>query len=122
MDEFSRLTGAHWSPPQERPDGQRVLRISFSRTPPYIELIQGNTDGLWATAAGPRMDHLAYWSDAFDADCANFTTAGMVAEAGGRSAWGGNWAYFRMQASGVRIELCDTRGRDAFLRQWGLSG
>jgi hypothetical protein len=122
MAELSQATGARWLPAQERPDGQNMVRVSFSRTEPYLELIEGNPGGLWQTAAGPRLDHLAYWTDAFEAECVQLTGMGLHREAGGRSVWGGNWAYFRLKATGIRVELCDTAGRDAFFERWKLAG
>jgi Glyoxalase/Bleomycin resistance protein/Dioxygenase superfamily len=122
MSEIGRATGARWLPPQERPDGGRVIRVTFSQSPPYLELIEGNPGGLWETAAGPRVDHLAYWTGAFDAECAHLSGMGLRREAGGRSAWGGNWAYFALPAAGIRVELCDTAGRDAFFQRWNLAG
>jgi hypothetical protein len=121
MDEVGRATGAQWRPAQERPDGRQTIRVCFSQVPPYIELIEGNPGGLWPTADGPRVDHLAYWTDTFEAECANLAGLGLRREAGGASAWGGNWAYFRLPAIGIRLELCDTAGRDAFFRQWNLA-
>jgi len=118
MAEMEQATGARWLTPQERPDGDGVVRVCFSQAEPYIELIEGNPAGLWPTAAGPRVDHLAYWTDAFQDECANMAAQGLRREAGGTSAWGGNWAYFRVPAIGIRLELCDTAGRDAWLRQW----
>lgn len=122
MAELTSTTGATWQPVQERPDGRGVVHVTFSQRAPYLELIEGNPDGKWPTGDGPRLDHLAYWTDAFEAECANFTTLGLDREAGGTSAWGGNWAYYRLQAAGLRVELCDTAGRDAFFRQWNLAG
>lgn len=122
MVELGQATGAQWLPVQERPDGTDVIRVTFSQTPPYVELIEGNSGGGWPTAAGPHLDHLAYWTDAFEAECAHLTRMGLHREAGGTSSWGGNWAYFRLQATGIRVELCDTAGRDAFIRRWDLSG
>jgi len=122
MTELEQATGARWLTPQERPDGDGVVRVCFSRTPPYIELIEGNPGGLWPTAAGPRVDHLAYWTDAFEADCAHLDGLGLRREAGGTSIWGGNWAYFQVPAVGIRLELCDTAGRDAFFQRWKFAG
>lgn len=118
MADMEQATGARWLTPQERPDGDGVVRVCFSRTEPYIELIEGNPAGLWPTTSGPRVDHLAYWTSEFEAECANMTALGLSREAGGASAWGGNWAYYRVPALGIRLELCDTAGRDAFFRQW----
>lgn len=122
MAELGQSVGAQWLPVQERPDGDNVVRVTFSQTAPYLELIEGNTSGRWPTTAGPRLDHLAYWTDAFAAECDHCTEMGLPREAGGTSSWGGNWAYFRLQAAGIRIELCDTAGRDAFFRRWNLAG
>jgi hypothetical protein len=122
MADIGRATGAVFLPAQERPDGQDTIRVSFSQSPPYIELIEGNRGGLWATAGGPRVDHLAYWTDAFGSECAHLTGMGLSREAGGTSAWGGNWAYFRLPAAGIRVELCDIAGRDAFFQRWNLAG
>ena len=122
MAEISSATGAQWRPAQQRPDGRQTVRVSFSQTAPHIELIEGNHGGLWPTAAGPRVDHLAYWTDTFEAECAHMASFGLRREAGGAAAWGGNWAYFRLPAIGIRLELCDTAGRDAFFQRWNLAG
>lgn len=122
MTELGQATGARWLPVQERPDGQDTIRVTFSRTAPYLELIEGNPGGGWPTSAGPHLDHLAYWTDAFEQECARLTGMGLRREAGGTSSWGGNWAYFRLQAAGIRVELCDTAGRDAFFKRWNLAG
>jgi hypothetical protein len=121
MAELGSATGAQWLPVQERPDGQDVIRVTFSQVEPYVELIEGNTAGYWPTAEGPHLDHLAYWTDAFQAECAHLTAMGLDREAGGTSVWGGNWAYFRLRAAGIRIELCDVAGRDAFFQRWNLA-
>jgi hypothetical protein len=121
MAELGHATGAQWLPVQERPDGQDAIRVTFSQTPPHLELIEGNPGGYWPTAAGPRLDHLAYWTDAFRAECDHLAAMGLHREAGGTSVWGGNWAYFRLQAAGIRIELCDVAGRDAFFQRWKLA-
>jgi hypothetical protein len=121
MAELSRTTGVQWRPAQERPDREGVLRVSFSVTAPHIELIQGNPGGVWSTDNGPHLDHLAFWTDRFEDDCATFTDIGAERETGGTAPFGGRWAYFRLPVSGVRIELCDTAARDAFLERWQLA-
>jgi hypothetical protein len=121
MAELTATTGADWLPVQERPDGDDTIRVSFSTTAPHIELIEGNAAGMWPTSDGPHLDHLAYWSDDFAADCEGFEGRGLQREAGGTSVWGGNWAYYRTAATGFRVELCDTAGRAAFLERWGLT-
>ena len=41
MAELSRATGAEWLPPQERPDDQDVIRVTFSQTPPMASILRG---------------------------------------------------------------------------------
>lgn len=121
MSELSQLLGLSWTPPQQRPDGERTLRVAFSTTEPRIELIQGNPEGIWATQAGPRLDHMAFWIDDADATDADAAALGLQREAGGTASWGGRWAYVRGRATGARIELCDARGREPFGRTWGFA-
>jgi catechol 2,3-dioxygenase-like lactoylglutathione lyase family enzyme len=121
MEEMTRFLGLRWTPPQERPDGERTLRVAFSLSTPRIELIQGNPGGVWDTAGGPRIDHLAFWIPDFEATDARATELDIETEAAGRASWGGRWAYVRSPATGARIELCDSKGREHFHRQWGFT-
>jgi hypothetical protein len=120
MEELTATTATQWLPVQERPDRDGHLRVSFSTRAPFIELIQGNPGGVWSTDDGPRLHHLAYWTDSYPEDQAALAARGLEAEIGGTSVWGGNWGYYRLPAGGARIELCDTAGREAFLNRWGL--
>lgn len=120
MDEMTRFLGLRWTPPQERPDGDKTLRVAFSMSTPRIELIQGNRGGIWDTQGGPRIDHLAFWIDDFEATAARADALAIPTEAAGRAAWGGRWAYVKTPASGTRIELCDSQGRERFHGTWNL--
>ena len=120
MAELSALFGLEWTVPQERPDGERTLRVAFSTASPRIELIQGNPGGVWDTDPGPRIDHLAFWTPDIDATRADAANRGLVQEAGGRAAWGGQWAYLRLAATGARVELCDIAGQERFRQTWGF--
>lgn len=118
MAEMSRLFGLEWTEPQERPDGDRTLRVAFSLTSPRIELVQGNPGGTWSTEGGPRLDHLAFWIDDFDATAGEAEAMELEREAGGTASWGGQWSYVRMKEAGTRVELCDARGKGPFKATW----
>ena len=120
MAELTQLLGLRWTQPQQRPDGERTLRVAFSTSEPRIELIQGNPDGTWSTRGGARLDHMAFWIEDADATEAKVTELGLDREAGGTASWGGRWTYVRTQAVGARIELCDARGQEPFARTWGF--
>lgn len=121
MAEMTRFLGLRWTAPQERPDGDRKLRVVFSTTAPRIELIQGNHGGTWSVNEGPKLDHLAFWISDFEATSAAADEMEMTREAGGTASWGGRWAYVRTNDTGARVELCDERGREFFQRQWGFA-
>lgn len=120
MREMTDLLGIRWTDPQERPDGDRVLRVAFSRTEPRIELIQGNAGGVWDNSGGPRLDHMAFFTGSFETLNARADGMGLQREAGGTAKWGGRWSYVRTSDTGSRIEICDERGRAYFERQWGF--
>lgn len=119
MAEMTALFGLEWTPVQERPDRDQVLRVAFSTSQPRIELIQGNPGGVWSTDGGPRIDHLAFWTDTA-ATREQGLAQGAVEEAGGQAAWGGKWSYLRLPATGARVELCDTAGQERFRQTWGF--
>lgn len=120
MAEMTRLLGLQWTAPQERPDGERTLRVAFSTTEPRIELIQGNPGGTWSVDEGPRLDHMAFWIEDFEATAAAASNMALDREAGGTASWGGRWAYVRSRDTGARIELCDARGQEHFAKTWGF--
>lgn len=120
MEEMGALLGLSFTDVQERPDGERTLRVAFSTGAPRIELIEGNPDGTWTTESGPRIDHLAFWIEDFGRAASAAEAAGMRREAGGRAAWGGQWAYVRGLATGARIELCDAEAKPYFAKTWKL--
>lgn len=119
MAEMTALFGIEWTAPQDRPDRDGTLRVAFSTSTPRIELIQGNPGGVWDTDAGPRIDHLAFWTDTAATEAVGVEN-GATKEAGGQAAWGGKWAYLRLPATGARVELCDAAGQERFRNTWGF--
>jgi hypothetical protein len=85
-----------------------ALRWVFSRQgPPYIELIEGQGDGLFSLAAGERLHHIGRWapSDQIDALKTRFGAAVTVTRPGfaGTGLWFADPALFY----GIWIELVD---------------
>jgi len=93
--------------------GPQSVLVSFARQgPPYVELIQSRSGGVWTSAGGPRMHHVGVWTDDLAKDVARFTRLGLEMEAHGLDAAGKLtlFAYMR-DAQGLRIELVDSAGR-----------
>jgi len=70
MAQVGSALGLTWSEisSRELEEGGR-LRVVFSKQgPPHIELIEGPPGSPWDSTAGPRIDHLGYWSDDFAAE------------------------------------------------------
>jgi len=120
MTELSLGLGVEWMEPQIRQNGPVRLRVVFSRTAPYIELIQGQPGSSWDTSKGPHVQHLAYWTDDFESDKQRLAEAGSALEREGVAPFGGAWSYHLCANGGFRIELCDTKGRQAWLDCWHL--
>lgn len=105
-----------FNPPHDSRYGEDDIRVTYAREgPPYVELIQGTPGGRWDTAAGPRLDHIGYFSGDLDADAARLETAGLLIDIDGRTD-GAPFTYHRAPAMGMRIELVATRWRERLMR------
>lgn len=120
MAELSIALGLGWCPVQERPNDHTTLRLTFSTESPHIELIEGSPGTSRDTSDGPRIDHLAYWTEDFEGDRERMVAVGLRVDAEGISPFGGAWCYLSSRVTGVRIELCDVAAFSAWHRQWGL--
>ena len=97
MAEMSLGLGVEWKEVQIRQNGPVTLRVTFSKKAPFLELIQGQPGSSWDTSKG------------------------SVLEREGIAPFGGAWSYHQNASGGFRIELCDTRGRQAWMDCWGMS-
>ena len=116
-DELTRALGLEWADvlSRETPFGPAQVCVSKAG-PPYLELIQGPGGTPWDASAGPRLDHIGYWTSGVESGKGRLEEAGMPLEADNSPAW----TYHRGPSSGVRIELMDLRVQDEFYKRWGL--
>lgn len=122
MRELTLGAGIQWCEPQTRVDetGQE-FRLSFSTQAPFLELIEGHPGTLRDATGGPRLHHLAFFTDRYAEDKERLECSGFGTELEGSAPFGGSWCYSLGSASGVRVELCETSSRDGFLARWGLT-
>jgi catechol 2,3-dioxygenase-like lactoylglutathione lyase family enzyme len=116
IDEMARTLGLDFNEPHDSTYGDAEIRVAYARPgPPFFELVQGMPGTAWDTAAGPRMDHVGYFSADLDADVARLEAAGMPLDIDGRE-YGARFTYHRSLSSGLRVELIDTARRDALMQ------
>jgi len=116
MTQVGSALGLTWSDIRDRElDDGGHLRVVFSHQgPPHIELIEGPPGSAWDASAGPRIDHLGYWSDDFAADRDRLERDGVP------EIRGDHRRTHHQTAHGFRIELFDDRTRDGFYEQWRI--
>ena len=87
------------------PEGDQLvpLRVCFSTTEPYLELIEAVAGTLWEPSTS-GVHHLGYWSDDVIADCAELEANGYAVEAWSEIGGIRIFAYCTAPAS-PRLEL-----------------
>jgi hypothetical protein len=87
------------------PEGDQVvaLRVCFSTTEPYLELIEAVAGTVWEPSTS-GVHHLGYWSDDVIADCDQLEAHGYAVEAWSEIGEMRIFAYCTAPAS-PRIEL-----------------
>lgn len=116
-EHFTAVLGIEWGPlvegPMEvrDPDGNDFVvphRVSYSTTPPYLELIQEMPGTVWVCNEYSNLHHLGYWSDDLPADAAHMSNARCPMELHARIGMQSpeQWIYHR-DPLGVRIEMID---------------
>ena len=122
ISDLSRAVGVTFGSVQDRQLGDWAYRVAFSTEgPPFFELIQGPTDSPWDPTAGPRFDHLGYWSADVRTDMHRLTERGAPVQFDG-CPYGRPFSYHRLDSLGFRVELVDVSTQRAFLDTWNLSG
>lgn len=120
MEELSRAQDIRWGKVADRKVGDWQFRRVFSMEgPPYIELIQGPPGSPWDASAGPRLDHLQWWTDDLERDSRKYAAAGLTLDTDG-TRFGGLFRYFQAPATGMRLELIDASLRPAHRQRWGI--
>ena len=100
------------------------LQYAYSTTGPvYLELLQSQPTGYYATDTGSELHHLGRWVDDLAAASASLTQQGLPLEAQGVGADGAKPALFAFHAGphAVRIELVD-RANQANFQSWLAGG
>src|SRR4051794_33382120 len=106
-DELHRAVGLRFEPAVERRIGEWEIRTSFSlHGPPYIELIESPSGTPWHAEAGPRLDHLGFWSPELEEDRRRLEAEGLAVAIDGVAS-GGPWFYHQTTHAGMRIEHID---------------
>jgi hypothetical protein len=120
IDELSRSRGMSWTEPKDRELDGASYRTSWSHEgPPFIELIEGSPGTPWDAADGPRVDHLAWWSDNLDEEIDRHEANGVDVEFDHRLR-GSPAAYLRAPHTGLRIQLVDKSYRSALENELGF--
>lgn len=85
--------------------------------PPFFEVIEGPPGSPWDATAGPRMDHIGYWSADLPADQWRLTERGAPIEFDA-CPYGRPFSYHRIESLGLRVELVGTEVQPGFLDTW----
>lgn len=116
MAELSELIGVDWGRPADEQLGAWPYRITFSRSQPHLELIQGAPGSPWYRER-PMFHHLGIWTLDL-ADClAGWTAAGANLDFDARPE-GRRFAYVDAPQSGAKLEAVDIRGLSTFRQRW----
>jgi hypothetical protein len=123
-ERFTDLLGLDWGPEVRidnamfDADAREIvvpLRMCYSTTAPYLELIQEQPDSPWVCNEHSNLHHIGYFSDALFDDSGRLTAAQCPLECTGRGENGdrASFAYHR-DPLGVRIEYVDGASRPSF--------
>jgi hypothetical protein len=119
--ELAASLGLDWSEVVTRDVGEWTIRVCFARQgPPYLELIEGPVGSPWDCGETSRIDHIGLWTDSLEEAKQAVMQDGLALEMDG-SSLGGKFTYHRGVHSGLRVELLDASGREAFYERWGLA-
>lgn len=121
-NDLSRTVGVTWRPVRDGRLGEWDYRIVFSTDgPPFFEIIQGPAGSPWDATSGSRFDHLGYWTSDVTSDKRLLSDRGAPVDFDA-CLYGSQFTYHRLNSIGVRLELVDISGQDAFLDTWKPSG
>lgn len=121
MNDLTTAAGIEWNKPQADVLGDWAYRIVFSRTTPYIELIQGPPGSPWDTTAGAHFHHLGWWTHSLSGSAGQLAKAGLPTDFDG-CPYDRSFAYHRIDSIGTRIEIVDIAAQAGFLRTWSPTG
>lgn len=118
--DLTRALGTAWSPVRGGRLGTWNYHIMFPVAgPPFFEIIEGPAGSPWDASAGPRIDHLRYWSEDITVDTQCLAQRGAALEFDA-CPYGRSFTYHRLDSSGMRLELVDRAVQPDFLATWKL--
>jgi hypothetical protein len=125
MDEakrsLSESLGIEWLPtrfsscPVADDEGARIvpLKMSYSASPPFIELIEEVPGTVWVTNEHSNLHHIGFWSSDLAGDLPSLVSSGCPIEIVGFTKEQRSPARYSYHTHplGVRIEIVDTGSR-----------
>ena len=119
MADFTATAGTQWNEIRDATLDQWAYRIVFSKTAPYIELIEGPPGSPWDASDGPRFDHLGWWTASLETTTQRLTDNGLPVDFDARPR---RFAYHRVDSIGARFEIVDADYQPTFLESWNPEG
>ena len=120
-DDLREAVGVRWCEPRAGQLGSWEYQIVFSEGAPYIEVIEGPVGSPWDASAGPRFDHLGWWTNSVEVSSRRLDEAGFPVDFSG-CPFGRSFAYHRVDSIGARVEVVDVRNQAGFFATWDPSG
>ena len=115
MAQLGPALGLTFNPTHVSVYGEDTITVTYAREgPPYLEFIQGEPGSKWNTSAGPRPDHVGYFSHDLDGDAAALEAAGLPVDIDGRQ-YGRPFTYHRAADAGLRVELVGEKFRETLM-------
>jgi len=93
-------------------DSSDVYYVYSRGAPPYVELIEAKSAGVWAADSGARIHHVGTWSDDIRSDARRLEERGFRIEAFGGVAGDGERFAYLTNDFGLRLELVDASLRE----------
>ncbi len=120
MDELSRALGLTWSAIMPYGTAEVPLRVVMStQGPPYFELVEGPAGSAWDCSAGPRLDHLGYWTENINRERSRLESEGAPVVMDGQ-ARGKLVNYHALPLSGFLLEIFDASRKDEIRTDWNI--
>lgn len=104
-------------PATERSGVETTASCSLSRDRRSSKVIEGPAGSPWDATAGPRCDHLGYWSEDIAVDKQRLAERGAPLEFDS-CPYGRSFTYHRLDSLGTRLELVDQAVQPDFLATW----
>lgn len=116
LAELSDAVGATFAEPRRSRLGEWDYELTFSaQGPPYLEVISGSAGSPWDVAEA-GVHHVGFWSTDLERDSAELAATAPLAFDG--CAFGRRFAYHRLGAAGLTVELLDVGYQADWRAEW----